>query len=882
MSLPSSSAATGAPNPVPPPVSSPSPPHSTEMTADAAIDELANTLEEPPLGQLALFRSVFGVGVSLARYIVDDPLWPLLAAAGLPCSFCIRGKKEANCSVVPHLARCSNCDDKKPCVLGRLAHFRYFSHKCSRDLAFARRFLDVHGDPGQRTRFTLPSEQWRNIAAKIEASTNSTVALIELNSLDKQDQQELDRSELGEFLRKQPQLPRPSTTTSLPSPLPSVVATPRALAKKRKRSLRQEEGGSSSLRKRPVREASEPEVAPEVHDRKRKRPVGESRDVEAPDYRRVVLVLCPPLVDSSGSVPLTGDRVDEVVHPPTPSEESGSARIPLPPSQAQSSDLLGRKRSNSPGSSSRFIPPVVSERRSALTISTPPPSQRSRDVPHPFPRARATAALKAENDALRAEVADLRKLLEASRTETSTLTSLLRETTTSLDDRNKDLEASRRALQDVAADRLEYGRVLAQFRAIEAELPQAPLEDALTRFHLAVAEVDAYREVAVRQKQELSELRAQVDKEQKRSCEAHEELDAANARAIRLRDRLEELEETVHRYRARAHVAEELIRKYPEDEGLYEVDLPSLSSLQDKLTASEVMLRRMATFAHRLHSADPANLLHHHNTYVGGLIESVITLLSRSLLHPPEQMRAVVELALDYLSQGRLTHGELHLRSTSSLLYYYSNAVDRVDGLYQDMFAHSRFSSDEAFLTAAQHAGYIDARPGSLEPPLHRRLFSFDHPIPLPRSPTSDHIPAVPMMDTVMLMWEDMIGAYVREVLGYSASSSRILPPVEVPSSNNPLPATTSLVVDGPRPVLGASDSVSRSTPLFLPGSLSPTSPRSPSPIPSSPRVPDVVREVVDLTMDDAEDLYESQEEFLARTGGAVTVKQEITESDVL
>ncbi|KAJ3897297.1 hypothetical protein F5879DRAFT_927950, partial [Lentinula edodes] len=684
--------------------------------------------------------------------------------------------------------------------------------------------------------------------------------------------QELDRLELGEFLRKQPQLPRPSTTTSLPSPLPSVVATPRVLAKKRKRSIRQEEGGSSSLRKRPVKEVSEPEVAPEVHDRKRKRPVEESQGAEVPDYRRVVLVLRPPLVDSSGSVPLTSDRVDEVVHPPLPSEESETARVPLPPSQAHSS----------PGSSSRFIPPVVSERRSAVTISTPPPSQRSRDVPHPFPRARATAALKAENDALRAEVADLRKLLEASRTETSTLTFLLRETTTSLDDRNKDLEASRRALQDVAADCLEYGRVLAQFRAIEAELPQAPLEDALTRFHLAVAEVDVYREVAVRQKQELSELRAQVDKEQKRSYEAHEELDAANARAIRLRDRLEDLEETVHRYRTRAHVAEELIRKYPEDEGLYEVDLPSLSSLQDKLTASEVMLRRMATFAHRLHSADPANLLHHHNTYVGGLIESVITLLSRSLLHPPEQMRTVVELALDYLPQGRLTHGELHLRSTSSLLFYYSNAADRVDGLYQDMFAHSRFSSDEAFLTAAQHAGYVDARPGSLEPPLHRRLFSFDHPIPLPRSPTSDHIPAVPMMDTVMLMWEDMIGAYVREVLGYPASPGRILPPVEVPNSTDPLPATTSLVVDDPRPVLGASDSVSRSAPLFLPGSLSPTSPRSPSPIPSSPRVPDVAREVVDLTMDDAEDLYESQEEFLARTGGMVTVKQEITESDVL
>ena len=388
--------------------------------------------------------------------------------------------------------------------------------------------------------------------------------------------------------------------------------------------------------------------------------------------------------------------------------------------------------------------------------------------------------------------------------------------------------------------------------------------------------------MAIRQKQELSELREQVDKEQKRSFEAHEELDAANARAIRMRDRLEDLEETVHRYRARAHVAEELIRKYPEDEGLYEVDLPSLSSLQNQLTASEAMVRCLATFAHRLYSADPANLLHHHNTYVGGLIEAIIALLSRSLLHPLERMRTVVELALEYLSQGRLTHGELHLRSTSSLLYYYSNAADRVDGLYQDMFTHSRFSTDAAFLTAAQHAGYVEARPDSLEPPLHRQLFSFDHPIPLPQSPISDHIPAVPMMDSVMLMWEDMIRTYVREVLGYPASPDRASSPVDVPGSNDPLPTASPLVAPDAPPALDASESVSQDAPLFLPESLSPTSPRPPSPIPSSSRVPHVPREIVDLTMDDAEDLYESQEEFLARTGGAVTVKQEDTESEVV
>ncbi|KAJ3846565.1 hypothetical protein EV368DRAFT_88812 [Lentinula lateritia] len=804
MSFPSSRTVTGAPNPVLTPTA-PSPrPNSTDMTVDAAVDELASTIEEPPLGQLALFRSVFGVGVSLARYIVDDPLWPLLAAAELPCSFCVRGKKEANCSVVPNLARCSNCDDKKPCVLGRLAHFQYFLHKCSRHLVFARRFLEVHGDPGQHTHFTLLTEQWRSIVEKIEASTNSTVALLELNVLDEQDQQEVDRLELDEFLRKQPQLPGPSTFSSLPPSSPSVAATPRMPAKKRKRPISQEEGGSSR-HKRPVDEASELDGVPEVHDRRRKHPVGGSQDAEVPNYRRVVLVLRPPLMDAPGSVALSGDPVNETVRSPPPSEESGSNRVPPPRSQGRFSDLVTHKRANSPGLSNHFIPPVVPERRSAVTIKTPPPSQHSRQVLHPYPRAQATAALRAENEALRTEVAELRNLLEASHAETSTLTSLLRETSTSLDDRNKDLEASRHALQDVAADRLEYSRVLPQFRAIEAELPEVPLEDALTRFHLVVSEVTSYREVAIRQKQELSELRKQVDKERKRSYEAHEELDAANARAMRLRDRLEELEESVHHYRTQAHVAEELIRKYPEDEGLYEVDLPLLSSLQEKLTASEAMLRRMATFAHRLHSADPANLLHHHNVYVGGLIESVITLLSHSLLHSPEQMRTVVELALDYLFQGRLTHGELHLRSISSLLYYYSNAADRVDGLYQDMFAHSRFSSDEEFLTAAQHASYVDARPGSLEPPLHHRLFSFGHPIPLPQSPTSDHIPAVPVMDSIMLMWEGMIEAYIREVLGYPAPLDRIPPPVEAPSSDAPLPATTSLVTDDTRSVLGAS-----------------------------------------------------------------------------
>ncbi|KAJ3911300.1 hypothetical protein F5877DRAFT_86176 [Lentinula edodes] len=304
--------------------------------------------------------------------------------------------------------------------------------------------------------------------------------------------------------------------------------------------------------------------------------------------------------------------------------------------------------------------------------------------------------------------------------------------------------------------------------------------------------------------------------------------------------------------------------------------------MQDKLSESEALVWRLATFAHRLYTADPANLLHYHNMYVGGLLEAVILLLSRSLTHPPEQLRTGVELALEYLSQGRFTHGELHLCSLSSLLYYYSNAADRVDGLYQEVFSHSCFSSDEAFLTAAQHAGYVDARPGSLEPPLHRRLFSFGHPIPLPQSPLSDHIPAVPSMDSIMLEWERMIVGYISEVLGYPVPSFAV-PSVEgVSHSGDPEALTTRASIPETSPVLGAAAPPPTATPLFLPESLSPPSPHSPSPVPSPVSPPNVPREVVDLTMEDDNELYESWEEFLVRMGEAPEIKQESSDSSIV
>ncbi|KAJ3915135.1 hypothetical protein F5877DRAFT_82140 [Lentinula edodes] len=771
------------------PTSTPSPPPNPPITTEEVdVDELASTVEDPPLGQLTLFKSVFGVGVSLARYIVDDPLWPILAAAGLPCSFCRASAiLPANAPATCHL----RADFWKRTEIP----------------------VSVLG-------FSLLPEQWRAIADKIESSTSSARALLELSPLDDQDRSEEDRLELQDFIRRQPKLPavsEPVPSGTLPPLVPDKVLS---VPKKRKRAVRMGEASSS----------------------KRKRFVAQDLGAADAEYRRVVLVLPPQAMSRP-----------EVLEPPTPSRggapHTASHPLPspgvlLPPPPHAGTSYGGR--TTQPGSFGQFVPPTLTAAVPGDRIKSPPFSQRNREALRPYPRSQVNSSLKTENENLKSEVVELRRLLEVSRAENVTLTSLLRETSSSLDDRSKELESSRQALQEVSVDRVEYQRVLTQFKAIEADLPDLPSEDVLTRFHIAQSEVASYREVAVNQKQEIARLRQQIAAANKRSFEAHEELDAANARAMRLRDRLEELKESVHRYRSRAHVAEGLIHQYPEDKGLYEVDLPSLSSMQDKLSKSEALVRRLATFAHRLYTADPANLLHYHNMYVGGLIEAVILLLSRSLTHPPEQLRTGVELALDYLSQGRFTHGELHLRSISSLLYYYSNAADRVDGLYQEVFSHSRFSSDEAFLTAAQHAG-----------------------------PLSDHVPAVPSMDSIMLEWERMIVGYVSEVLGYPVPSFAV-PSVEgVSRISGPDASTAQASTLETPPVLGTIASPQAKAPLFLPESLSPPSPHSPSPVPSPVSLPNVSREVVDLTMEDDDELYESREEFLVRMGAAPEVKQE-------
>ncbi|KAJ4469837.1 hypothetical protein C8R41DRAFT_925029 [Lentinula lateritia] len=408
------------------------------------IDELSPTVEDPSLGQLSLFKSIFGVGVSLARYVVDDPLWPILAAAGLPCSHCIRSKKEGSCLVRVFATSPGNVPKTWPSLAG-----------------------------SSRSMGILEFQQ-------CQPSFPSTA------------------------------IPRSSPVVRDPSPL-----LPTFIPKKRKRPVKVDPGskvGSTPAPKRlrPVPSAvdsSQAEIAPEGG--------GTS------DYRRVVLVLRPPPVPDSEVPP----RLPEAVRPGPEISVPSSARTP---SQSQGSGGLHRRVVPS-GSSEQFAPPNAVEDSFRSRINTPPMQQRSQEPLRPYPRSQATSALKAENDRLKAEVEELRGLLTQARSQTSTLTSLLRDTSSSLDVRSKELEASRQSLEEVAVERTEYQRVLQQFRAIEAELPEPPSENLVTRFHIAQSELVVTKEAARNQKQEIAELRKQVAGVEQRSFDAYAELDSANA-----------------------------------------------------------------------------------------------------------------------------------------------------------------------------------------------------------------------------------------------------------------------------------------------------------------------------------------------------------------
>ncbi|KAJ4476255.1 hypothetical protein C8R41DRAFT_923368 [Lentinula lateritia] len=302
----------------------------------------------------------------------------------------------------------------------------------------------------------------------------------------------------------------------------------------------------------------------------------------------------------------------------------------------------------------------------------------------------------------------------------------------------------------------------------------------------------------------------------------------------------------------------QVLQEYP-DEGYYEVVLPPLLQLEGDLNKAREDLRRVATFAHRLYRSDPATVLHHHHRYIGAIIEAVVAFLRRGL--NSDDLDVVVHnfrLALDYMQAARGVHGDLYMRSLSSIQWFFNNAVDEDEGLHRMVLDHSRFDNDGPFLTAAQHAGFAPPPNDSLEPPLHRQMLALSTPLPHGDSAGmwDDIIPALPSLDQLTSDWEWLMLQYIHHITdtplpGPATPAPRPLSEMVVePSLEAPAVPVSPLPADSPLQV-----------PLFMPEQDSPTSPSPPPPSPTLPPLfGSVANLTIDLTGDDDDELYETGE----------------------
>ena len=217
-------------------------------------------------------------------------------------------------------------------------------------------------------------------------------------------------------------------------------------------------------------------------------------------------------------------------------------------------------------------------------------------------------------------------------------------------------------------------------------------------------------------------------------------------------------------------------------------------------------------------------------------------------------------LALDYVQAARGVHGDMYMRSISSIQWFFNNAVDEDEGLYCMILEHSRFNSDSPFLTAAHHAGFVPPPDDSVEPPLHRRMLALSTALPHSEGVGrwEDIVPALPSIDQLTADWEQMMLQYIHHItdtplpgtdpqgpMSSVESATESLPEVLVQQSPEAPAALESTSSVGPHPQV----------PLFLPeqGSLTSPSPTLP------PLFGSVANLVIDLTGDDDE-LYETEE----------------------
>ncbi|GAW06875.1 hypothetical protein LENED_008829 [Lentinula edodes] len=227
-----------------------------------------------------------------------------------------------------------------------------------------------------------------------------------------------------------------------------------------------------------------------------------------------------------------------------------------------------------------------------------------------------------------------------------------------LEARQRRWEQLRSSSQEFIRNKVEYRHIIDQFLALDRALHGSPDQSLLDRFKMVEEELriakkdrDAAAEQLSTSSRKIAELTTTLLYQQGI-------VDESNALATRQRVRLEELQEEVHRSCGCAAFVEQMIQEYP-DKGFYEVVLPPLSELEGELVNIRADLHRVATLAHRLYRSNPATVLHHHDRYIGAIIEAVVAFLRRGLdSDDPDVAAHNFRLALDYMQSARDLTGD--------------------------------------------------------------------------------------------------------------------------------------------------------------------------------------------------------------------------------
>ncbi|KAH7868741.1 uncharacterized protein C8R40DRAFT_1177474 [Lentinula edodes] len=816
--------------------------NSTSTVGSKEKRTTATKSDEPSSSILSSFHKVFVNGVPLADYVKEDPHWNLLLDIATPCMECEH--KRIECTVPAKYPRCEPCGSSN-CSISRLARHRAFARQHGKDLAFSRKFLDEHGAT-KKDSYTIPLNYWRTYDSLLRKRNHPPEISAEFRIFEQNEDLTTEETSpdphinessaqlLSKPSKEKKKVPKRLTEEATPKDTKkgkgwAEETTAKNTKKGKKRSAEESVPPDTNKAKRRLTEESlskddetgkgrsAEEALPKDNKKGKGRAVNESirKDHDTAKRRLVETPPIPARLRAQTKSLSPSDLLDL-----TPRARSISPLHDRPLKRPRlDPNLNSRETAHDPPSkdvySSLYRPMVTPIKKlgstSAETESRPvkiPSSSTMNMNPltsslPPMPRPINHQRLQTENEKLKEQTQHLESLLASSRLEISRLTSALKDTTTSLETRAQEVVELRRTIDSETQQKAEYSQVIADYHNLDQAIKGPSSLDILSRFSLIQDSLDTFQRESKERSEEHNKLQEECSLSNKRLCQAQHTLDERNAMAARQQVLIEELNETLQIYKSRASGAESLIQTYYQDS--QDPHIPVWQELQEKLNESHSLNRRIASHAHRLHRTDPSRLLDLHTSFVHQVLEGAINLLRRGN-QSPEGLARWNKLALEFLESNRHTLADIHIRSLSTLTYFFSNRGDVEDNLLSEILANSRFE-DSALLDAAQHAGFADSPPAAIEPPLYHRMFPITSTLPSLPMTLDDQLPAVPNFDQRMVLWDRYLQVYLEALLnGTPLEPVRRILDDPLHDKSHPPAVDTSLPHGGVEPTDVASD----------------------------------------------------------------------------